>query len=223
MGSDCFTFSIGVKQLFEDYAEDVQPKLLLAERCYRGSLPLAFSLEFRSIVTHLSRAENIVRFSNRLDDNDEKRIGEEIEKAKRHLLRVKLDCLKLICDSLEEQTLDAISHMDSVCPLRYIDDGEYVKQILATQSEARGRFEEAKIADCAGDRDVVRLYDVASSQYMNLASLVGLKFAGFNRFDRVDRFRTLERDERKAKKRGWAFFVAGVVVALVGFVLEFTW
>lgn len=208
------------ERLFEEYVSNVQPALLLAERCHGGTLPLAFSLEFRSIVTHIYRAEARRGADRPLSAEDERAIEDELEKAGRHLLRIRLDCLKLICISLEEQAQDAITSMDRECPLRYIDDGGFLADILRIQGEARICFDAAKNADCEGGPRTLDLYERASSLYWELATLVGLSFTNAPPSERIQRYRSLCEEERKAKRRGWALFFAGLIVAFVGFMLE---
>ena len=206
--------------IFEEYINDVQPVLLWAEQCYGNALPIAFSLEFRSIVTHIYRAERRKEADQPLSKEDVRSINGELDKASRHLLRIRLDCLKLICITLEERTQDAIAFMDNECPIRYIDDGTFLTNIVKTQIEARNAFEEAKKADCVGDSRTLGLYEHACSCYRALADLVGLRFVTAPDAELVQRYQSLRDEERKAKRRGWILFLVGVVVAVVAFLLE---
>lgn len=171
------------------------------------------------MLTHISRAEELFHSNANPDDKVSEKAQEELKKACRHLQRIKLDSLKLICDSLEEQSIERVEHMDKVCPLRHIEDGTFVKEILTEQSEARKSFEKAKNADCAGEGDVVGLYGEAAAQYVALAASVGLSCTGDFRPERAARFQVLAREERNTKIKGWVFLFIGLIVASVGFVL----
>ena len=73
---------------FKEYQEYIIPLILEIELCYM-EFPTMILNEIRNFTTHIGRASEV--------GIEEKEVDKQLEKASRHILRIKLDCYKVLC------------------------------------------------------------------------------------------------------------------------------
>ena len=200
------------------YIDKLKPAIMVIKSlAYPDNIPIAFPLEIRAFITHLSRAQKIFEPNiENLNSFQIKTACENLDKAQRHYSRCLLDCDKWMCIYFEDQ-IDAIfNELSAKLPLVEIDNGNYLKEIHEKQRSAYELHRDAKRLDAKGDESANEKYEKAAGAYNDVYAL--LKNPGESRKVQMDKLASIEKTDSFNIYK-CAFI--GLAVAIVGLVVNF--
>lgn len=152
--------------LYSEYNEEIAPLIAEIELRYEN-FPVAILNEVRSFTTHISRCT----LSN------EYRYDSELEKASRHILRMKLDCYKYLCFSLQlKQDLDFSKKFLNV-DLSNVNNGEFVLQYRDLLQSAFLITLRAKLLEKDDPENALPQYIDALNKYRSVEELENQNYA----------------------------------------------
>ncbi len=143
-----------LQELYRPYSETIKPLIALIE-AEREEFPLPLYNEIRALNDHVARA---LAPAGTLPD-------EELEKARRHIARINLDCFKWLNITFAEKLETFRKDLRNV-DLTKINNGEFYSPFKAAVAEAKQLVRDAKISENKGDSDgALCLYQAAFNKY----------------------------------------------------------
>lgn len=141
------------------YIEDINPFIVRFE-VSKGEFPVEVQNEIRAIYGHLVRAA--------MSESSEQ-ILRNIEKMKSHSKRALLDCFKytsIICSDNYDSFMSRYENVD----LTYLENGQFLTDIVSRCRKARQSLQEAKVAETSNisEEDLFTLYQDAYRQFEEL-------------------------------------------------------
>lgn len=192
--------------VFRMYIEDINPFIVRFE-VSRGEFPIEVQNEIRAIYGHLVRAT----MSGTSDQ-----VLRNIEKMKSHSKRALLDCFKytsIICSDNYDDFMNRYENVD----LTYLDNGQFLTDIVNKCRKARQSLQEAKIAETSNisEEDLFALYQDAYRQFEELNDKLqhAEDSAAFLQHK-------ASKKDRLSKISLWVG-VAGFLVGVIGIVINF--
>lgn len=145
--------------IFRMYIEDINPFIVRFE-VSKGEFPIEVQNEIRAIYGHLVRA-TMATSSDQVLRN--------IEKMKSHSKRALLDCFKytsIICSDNYDDFMNRYENID----LTYLENGQFLTDIVKRCREARKALQDAKVAETSNisEDDLFALYQDAYRQFEEL-------------------------------------------------------
>lgn len=217
-GDEVESLKVEYYELNRRCLEKLKPSLMMIRKqAYPSKIPIAFPLEIRALVTHLTRARKM--FDESIEQINRKRFDEakkNIDKAGRHYDRCMLDCTKWMCIQLDDLIRDGFARLIAEAPLVQVDNGDYLKELHKQEREARRLHRKAKKLDAKGDGRASGEFEKAAEAYSKLYRL--LENPGEKRQQQIENLIKYENGDRIAIYRK---AVVGIVVALIGFLINF--
>ncbi|MBQ6156608.1 MAG: hypothetical protein IJK22_08400 [Bacteroidales bacterium] len=150
------------KELFSQYNYVIKP--LVAEIEARGeAMPQPLFNEIRAFTDHIARCYR--------DDISEERMADELQKARRHIIRITLDCFKCL-NILLFQEIEKFEHRTRNINLKAIDNGEFYPKYKQMRREAAETVKKAKITESENSDKALILYDAAFNKYVGIERLL---------------------------------------------------
>jgi len=143
--------------LYKAYHDDVTPLLAYVES-ELAEFPIAILNEIRSLHDHIARAC--------LSKSIEAKC-KEIESARRHIVRIKLDCCKVLC-VLGESRMEEFHKNYRKIRLGEVDNGNFLPELTQLHDKARKLVQSAKEAEKSGkdgQEETVTLFQEAVISY----------------------------------------------------------
>lgn len=145
--------------VFRMYIEDINPFIVRFE-VSKGEFPIEIQNEIRAIYGHLVRATMSASSEQALKN---------IEKMKSHSKRALLDCFKytsIICSDNYDDFMNRYENID----LTYLQNGQFLTDIVKRSRAARRDLQKAKIAETSNisEDDLFSLYQDAYRQFEEL-------------------------------------------------------
>lgn len=145
--------------IFRMYIEDINPFVVRFE-VSSGEFPAEVQNEIRAIYGHLIRAS--------MAESPEK-VRSNIEKMKSHSKRALLDCFKytsILCSDNYDDFMKRYENID----LTFLDDGEFLRDVVLRCKRARKALQNAKIAETTNilEDELFSLYQDAYLQFEEL-------------------------------------------------------
>lgn len=123
-----------IKKLYNEYQTEIKPLTFYVERKYH-KFPKSLLKEFRDVFDHISRCyeKNV----------SEEYINENINKAKNHFDRIKLDTYKYVSD-YKKRNFSIWKRKYNKYDLQSINDGNFWTTILEKEEEGEKVFAQAR-------------------------------------------------------------------------------
>lgn len=192
--------------IFRMYIEDINPFIVRFE-VSKGQFPIEVQNEIRAIYGHLVRAT----MSTSSDQ-----VLRNIEKMKAHSKRALLDCFKytsVICSDNYDDFMNRYENID----LTYLENGQFLTDIVRRCREARRDLQKAKLAEISNisEENLFALYEDAYKQFEELNDKLqqAEESASFlqHKASKKDRVSTISL---------WVG-IGGFVVGIVGIIINF--
>ena len=149
-------------KLFNQYNQVIKP--LIAEIEARGEvMPQPLFNEIRAFTDHIARCYR--------NDITEEKIADELLKAKRHIVRITLDCFKCLNILLFGEIKD-FEHRTRNINLKAIHNGEFYPKYKQMRRDAVETVKKAKKAECEDSDKALILYDNAFNKYVAIENLI---------------------------------------------------
>lgn len=145
--------------IFRMYIEDINPFIVRFE-VSKGEFPIEVQNEIRAIYGHLVRATMAT---------SSEQVLRNIEKMKSHSKRALLDCFKytsILCSDNYDDFMNRYENID----LTYLENGQFLADIVKRCRDARSDLQKAKIAETSNisEDDLFSLYQDAYRQFEEL-------------------------------------------------------
>ena len=148
--------------LFFQYNNVIKP--LVAEIEARGEvMPQPLFNEIRAFTDHIARCYR--------DGITEDAINDELLKARRHIVRITLDCFKCL-NILVFQEIEQFEHRTRNINLKSIDNGEFYPKYKKMRRDASESVKKAKMAESVDSDAAQRLYEEALNRYIAIENLI---------------------------------------------------
>lgn len=177
-----------------------------------NDFPVGVMNELRDVFSHMTQ-------SLMAEENTE--IERHLDKAYRHIKRSVVDAFKYACMAYSKVYDGFITSYKDV-DLSYIDNGQFLPQLVSLNIKAENLLSEAKIieADIHNDDDMYSAYEAAFNCYAELYNRI------MDSLDAVIKLQLRTNEDKKAKEKqhhidriigivGAIFGVLGVIVAIV--------
>ena len=192
--------------IFRMYIEDINPFVVRFE-VSSGEFPAEVQNEIRAIYGHLIRAS--------MAESPEK-VRSNIEKMKSHSKRALLDCFKytsILCSDNYDDFMKRYENID----LTFLDDGEFLRDVVLRCKRARKALQNSKIAETTNilEDELFSLYQDAYLQFEELNDKIekAEKSAAYLQ-------RKATKKDKIAKVSLW-IGILGILVGIAGFVINF--
>ena len=129
-----------INELYKAYHNDIK-RLLAYVEAELEEFPIAILNEIRSLYDHTARAC--------LSKNNEAKC-QEIESAKRHIIRIKLDCCKVLCAQGEIRMEEFHKNYKRI-RLGEVDSGNFLPELTQLHDKAKKTVRRAKHAEKSGE------------------------------------------------------------------------
>lgn len=153
-----------LKELYDAWQTVISP-LVTQYEIMEAKFPVQILNELRAFTTHIARC-----YDPSINDAKIKR---ELNSAKRHIQRARLDCFKLLCDAYENEYKRFTQKYVNV-DLTLIDNGDFSSRSSILLKECRDKALQANISEQKGNtiEDTFKKYETAFVAYNNLHDLL---------------------------------------------------
>lgn len=192
--------------VFRMYIEDINPFIVRFE-VTKGEFPAEIQNEIRAIYGHLARAS--------MAETPEQ-VRSNIEKMKSHSKRALLDCFKytsILCSDEYDAFMKRYENVD----LTYLDNGNFLPDVVSCCKSAREALKNAKIAETSNisENDLFDLYQEAYLKFEQLNKKI-------NMAEENAKFLQHKATQKDKMTRASLWIgIAGFVVGIIGIVINF--
>lgn len=192
--------------VFRMYIEDINPFIVRFE-VTKGEFPVEIQNEIRAIYGHLARAS--------MAETPEQ-VRSNIEKMKSHSKRALLDCFKytsILCSDEYDAFMKRYENVD----LTYLDNGNFLPDVVSCCKSAREALKNAKIAETSNisENDLFDLYQEAYLKFEQLNKKI-------NMAEENAKFLQHKATQKDKMTRASLWIgIAGFVVGIIGIVINF--
>lgn len=151
-------FQSRIEDCYIQYCSVIKPLIARIE-ALSEKIPLPIFNEIRAFNDHIARCY----FNN----PDEKYIEEQISKARRHILRITLDCFKCL-NVILYSNIETFERRTRNVDLTVIDNGTFFPEYSRNKAAAAKLVEEAKINEGYNPDKALGLYEDACNLYSEI-------------------------------------------------------
>lgn len=192
--------------VFRMYIEDINPFIVRFE-VTKGEFPAEIQNEIRAIYGHLARAS--------MAETPEQ-VRSNIEKMKSHSKRALLDCFKytsILCSDEYDAFMKRYENVD----LTYLDNGNFLPDVVSCCKSAREALKNAKIAETSNisENDLFDLYQEAYLKFEQLNKKINMAEENA----KLLQHKATQKD--KMTRASLWIGIAGFVVGIIGIVINF--
>jgi hypothetical protein len=154
---------IALGELYNNYNQNVKPLLADIEARYE-KIPLQLFNEIRAFNDHIARCYLLT--------TSEEDIKRDLEKASSHLLRIILDCFKLLNLHVFSVYVEKFEKKHKRVDLNVVDSGNFIVRFYAIKLKARNTVREAKTYESSDKVKSLELFQRAYNEYSELETLI---------------------------------------------------
>ncbi len=156
-----------IDELYKAYHNDVK-RLLAYVEAELEEFPIAILNEVRSLYDHTARAY--------LSKSKEAKC-KETESARRHIVRIKLDCCKVLCAQGEKRIEEFHKNYRRI-KLGEVDSGDFLPELTRLHDKAKTMVRRAKYAEKSGEEgreETFSLFQEAVISYKRIEQFIDRK------------------------------------------------
>lgn len=151
---------LSIDECYRDYCEIIKPLIAQIE-ALSEKLPLPLFNEIRAFNDHVARCH--------YGSPTETYINSQIERAKRHIVRMSLDCFKCL-NVILYQKIEVFEHQTRNIDLTVIDNGVFYPWYINKKTEAASLVREAKVTEAQDSDKALEYYQDSFNKYSEIVN-----------------------------------------------------